>query len=45
MIELAIATGTAPCDWWDEDPRTITTAAAVLKRNATRQNQAQGRRR
>jgi hypothetical protein len=44
VIELAIATHTAPADWWDEDPRTIVTAAAVLKRNATRQPQARGRR-
>jgi hypothetical protein len=34
VIELAIATNTAPRDWWDEDLRTIATAAAVLKRRA-----------
>jgi len=45
VIELAIATHTAPRDWWDEDPRTIVTAAAVLKRNAARQAQARGGRR
>jgi hypothetical protein len=45
VIELAIATHTAPADWWDEDPRTIATAAAVLKRNAARQAQAQRGRR
>ncbi len=45
MIELAIATNTAPAQWWDEDPRTIVTAAAVLKRNAARQAQSsRGRR-
>jgi hypothetical protein len=44
VIELAIATHTAPADWWDEDPRTITTAAAVLKRQAARQAQSRGRR-
>lgn len=37
MIELAIATHTAPRDWWEEDPRTIVTAAAVLKRQAQAQ--------
>lgn len=37
MIELAIATNTAPRDWWDEDLRTIATAAAVLKRRAAAQ--------
>ena len=45
MIELAIATSTAPRDWWDEDPRTIVTAAAVLKRNAAAQRAQQGRHR
>lgn len=39
MIELAIATRTAPRDWWDEDPRTIVTAAAVLQANAARARQ------
>lgn len=43
MIELAIATNTAPRDWWDEDPRTIATAAAVLKARAARQNQGRHR--
>lgn len=43
MIELAIATHTAPAQWWNEDPRTIVTAAAVLKRNAAHQNQARRR--
>jgi hypothetical protein len=45
VIELAIATHTAPRDWWDEDPRSIATAAAVLKANNARQRQAQGRHR
>lgn len=36
MIELAIATHTAPRDWWDETPKVIVTAAAVLARNAAR---------
>lgn len=36
MIELAIATHTAPRDWWDEPPEVIATAAAVLAANAAR---------
>ena len=36
MIELAIATHTAPRDWWDEPPEVLATAAAVLARNAAR---------
>lgn len=30
MIELAIATNTAPRDWRDEDDETIATAVAIL---------------
>jgi hypothetical protein len=45
VIELALATDTAPRDWWDEDPRTIATAAAILKRRAAQQRQANRARR
>ena len=43
MIELAIATNTAPRDWWWEPPEVIATAAAILQARARRANQ--GRRR
>jgi hypothetical protein len=32
VIELALATHTAPRDWWDEPLEVIITAAAVLAR-------------
>lgn len=35
MIELALATNTAPRDWWDEPPAVIVTAAAILTARAT----------
>jgi hypothetical protein len=30
IVEIAIATSTAPADWWDEDDRVIATALDVL---------------
>lgn len=36
IVELAIATGTAPRDWWDEPLEVILTATAVLARQAQR---------
>ena len=45
MIELALATGTAPRDWWWETPETIATAASILNERARRARAAQGRRR
>lgn len=30
IVELALASGTAPRDWYDEDDATIATAAEVL---------------
>jgi hypothetical protein len=30
IIEVALATGTAPRDWWDEDEATLATALDVL---------------
>lgn len=34
MIELAIATRTAPADWWGEPLEVLETAKVVLARNA-----------
>ena len=45
MIELALATGTAPRDWWFEPPEVIATAAALLNDRARRARAAQGKRR
>ncbi len=36
IVELAIATQTAPRDWWDEPLEVILTAQAVLARQARR---------
>jgi hypothetical protein len=30
IVELALVSGTAPRDWWDEDDATIATALEVL---------------
>jgi len=30
IIDLALASGTAPRDWWEEDDATIATARAML---------------
>lgn len=43
MIELALATNTAPRDWWYEPPEVIATAAALLNARA-RQARQTGRR-
>jgi len=32
IVEIALATKTAPRDWWDEDEATIATALEVLHR-------------
>lgn len=45
MIELALATGTAPRDWWYEPPEVIATAAALLHDRARRARAERGRRR
>jgi hypothetical protein len=34
MVELAIATRTAPADWFDEDDATIATAVEILNERA-----------
>jgi hypothetical protein len=44
VIELALATNTAPRDWWYEPPEVIATAAALLSARARAQKN-QGRRR
>jgi hypothetical protein len=36
IVELAVATRTAPSMWAGEDWRTIVTAAAILQRQAAR---------
>lgn len=45
MIELALATGTAPRDWWWETPETIATAAALLNDRARRARADRNKRR
>jgi hypothetical protein len=45
VIELALATGTAPRDWWWETPETIATAAALLNERARRARAERGKRR
>lgn len=30
IVDLALASGTAPRDWWDEDDATIATARQML---------------
>ena len=37
IVELAIATNTAPRDWWDEPLEVILTARTVLQRIARTQ--------
>jgi hypothetical protein len=34
IVELAIATATAPRDWWGEDDATLATALDVLEHRA-----------
>jgi hypothetical protein len=43
IVELAIATGTAPRDWWDESPEVLVTAFAVLEARARAQKNAMAR--
>jgi hypothetical protein len=31
-VSIAVATSTAPADWWDEDDATIATALELLSR-------------
>jgi len=32
IVEIALASRTAPRDWWDEDDATLATALSVLNR-------------
>jgi hypothetical protein len=32
IVEIALASQTAPADWWDEDDATIATALELLSR-------------
>ncbi|HKE75220.1 MAG TPA: hypothetical protein VKB57_16480 [Acidimicrobiales bacterium] len=34
IVELALATRTAPADWWDEDDAVIATAIDILDERA-----------
>jgi hypothetical protein len=36
IVELALATQTAPAAWWDEEDATIATALDILNRRAAR---------
>ena len=33
IIQIALATGTAPADWWGEDDATLATALELLDRD------------
>jgi hypothetical protein len=34
IVEIAVETGTAPRDWWDEDDETLATVLDVLEDRA-----------
>ncbi len=36
IVEIAVATQTAPADWWDEDDATLATVLDVLDEHAQR---------
>jgi hypothetical protein len=38
IVELAIATSTAPAQWWDESDEVLSTAVAVLIERAAAMN-------
>jgi hypothetical protein len=44
-VELAMATRTAPADWWDESDEVLATALDVLDRQAQQVKTAKGGRR
>jgi hypothetical protein len=33
IVAIAVASGTAPRDWWDEDDATLATALELLERD------------
>lgn len=43
MVELAIATQTAPGDWWDEPDEVIATALDVLEKQAREAKRHRGK--
>jgi len=44
IVELALATETAPSSWWDEDEATIATALQLLTERAERMAASRRRR-
>jgi len=44
IVEIAIATNTAPRDWWDESDEVIATALDVLNERAEEIRKASARR-
>lgn len=44
-MELALATGTSPSQWWDEDERAILTAVDILNAQAKAAEKRRRRRR
>lgn len=42
IVELALATRTAPADWWGEDDAVIATALDVLEQRAREMKRARG---
>jgi hypothetical protein len=45
VVEVALATQTAPADWWDEPDEVLATAIHLLQEQADRMKQRKGRRR
>jgi hypothetical protein len=42
IVAIALATSTAPRDWWDEDDATIATALDLLHEQQERLDRARG---
>lgn len=36
IVDIALATGTAPAQWWEEDDATLATALDILQARADR---------
>ena len=36
IVDLALASGTSPADWWEEDDATLATALDILQEQARR---------
>jgi hypothetical protein len=43
-VELAVATNTAPADWWDEPDEVVATAVDVLNKQAEKMRERRRRR-